>query len=284
MSKRELPSEVTEDDVIRYCDHLKRDGYSAKTRKMRYTAVRGFLRNCGVVVEKIIDPSTHKRLAPRIDQDTQGYAQADLDKLFAACDEYHALVYQFLLATGMRYREANHLTWNNVDFSRNVINLAGEQKVNRRFRSRKAGKMVNAAIVSKTKSRKGREIPIFASLRPMLLKWRQQNPDKVFVFGTRSDMPDNHWLGYGKRAWKRAGLNCRRCDGCMKHDECENFYLHRFRHEFAHRCLNNGVPIHKVSKIMGHHSVEVTMIYLSGDSTAITVDPFAVAKVMATAA
>ncbi|MGB0073623.1 MAG: site-specific integrase [Terracidiphilus sp.] len=283
-SNREFPSEVTESDIISYCDHLKRDGYSAKTRKMRYTAVRGLLRNCGVVVEKIIDDSTHKRLSPNIEQDTEGYAQEDLDRLFAECDEYHALVYQFLLSTGMRYREASHLTWESIDFKQNIIHLAGEQRVNRRFRSRKAGKIVNAAIVSKTKNRKSREIPVFASLRPMLLKWRQQNPDKVFVFGTKNDMPDNHWLGYGKLAWKRAGLNCRRCDGCIKHNECEEFFLHRFRHSFAHRCLNNGVPIHKVSKIMGHHSVEVTMIYLSGDSTAITVDPFAAAKVMATAA
>jgi hypothetical protein len=29
---------------------------------MRYTVVRGFLRHCGVAVEKVIEVSTHKRL------------------------------------------------------------------------------------------------------------------------------------------------------------------------------------------------------------------------------
>ena len=134
LCKREFPPEVTKGDIISYCDHLKRDGYSAKTRKMRYTAIRGFLRSCGVVPEKLIDPATHKRLAPRIDQDIDPYNPADLERLYAACDEYHALVYRFLLATGLRYREANHLTWAAIDFGRWVINLAGEQRVNRRFR------------------------------------------------------------------------------------------------------------------------------------------------------
>ena len=286
MCKREFPPEVTKGDIISYCDHLKRDGYSAKTRKMRYTAIRGFLRSCGVVPEKLIDPATHKRLAPRIDQDIDPYNPADLERLYAACDEYHALVYRFLLATGLRYREANHLTWAAIDFGRWVINLAGEQRVNRRFRSRKTGKMVNAAVEFKTKSRKSREIPIFPSLRPLLLEWRKQHTDKVFVFGTpRSDMPDNHWLEYGKHAWKRAGLNCGQCDGCVKRNKCEEFFLHRFRHSYAHVCLDNGVPIHKVSRRMGHYSIEVTAIYLRGDSQQDDAkDPFAVVKVMSAAA
>jgi len=283
LNKRELPAEVTEDDVIRYCDHLRQEGYSAKTCKMRYTAVRGFLRSCGVVIEKLIDPATHKRLAPKTEGETDPYNPADIERLFAVCDEYHALVYSFLLETGLRYREANSLTWSNVDFTRNVIKLAGEQTVNRRFRSRKEGKMVNAAIVSKTKNRKGREVPIFASLRPMLLKWRERNQDKVYVFGTRSDLPDNHWLEYGKLAWRRAGLNCGQCNGCVRRDKCGSFYLHRFRHSYGHRCADGGIPIHRLCKWMGHHSIEVTAIYLSGESGAVDADPFAV-KIEAMAA
>lgn len=175
LTKRELPSQVTENDVINYCDHLQREGYSAKTRKMRYTAVRGFLRSCGVIVEKVVDAATHKRLSPKIDPITDPYDPADLEKLYAACDEYHTLVYKFLLMTGLRFREANHLPWSNIDFARNMITLPAEQSVNRRYHSRKAGKMVTTAVESKTKSRKSREIPLFASLRPLLLQWREQN-------------------------------------------------------------------------------------------------------------
>ena len=153
--------------------------------------------------------------------------------------------------------------------------VQGEQKVNRYYHNRIAGKMVTAAIKSETKNRKGREVPNFPSLRPLLLIWRDQNPDKVFVFGTRSDIPDSHWLEYGKKAWKRAGLNCNTCDGCVKHGQCEHFYQHKFRHTYAHRCLDAGIRLHKLSKWMGHHSIEVTAIYLSGGSSAADRDPFA---------
>jgi integrase len=270
---RVCASEVTEGDVVSYLTKLMTDGfaekvsisgadgrkirvdgktkgYSKKSRVMRYTAIRGFLRSCGVQVERIIGADTHKRLAAKPDANTDPYTQEELDRFFSACDDKHRLIFTLLLSTGLRFREANHLTWANVDFKRNVITLQGEQKVNRHYHSRKAGKMVTAAIKSKTKNRKGREVPIFPSLRPQLLKWREQNPYTVFVFGTRSDMPDNHWLGYGKKAWKRAGLNCNTCEGCAKRGECDHFYLHKFRHSFAHRCLDAGIPIHKVSKWM----------------------------------
>lgn len=275
---REFPSQVIEEDVIRYLDGLQEQGYAPKTRTMRYITVRGFLRSCGVQVEKVIDPSTHKRLVVKIDVNTDPYDPADLEKLYAACNEYHRAVYQFLLATGLRYREANHLTWSNVDFTRNVILIPREQRVNRKYRSRQTGKMVSKAVDFEPKSCKAREVPIFASLRPLLLKWREQHPNTVYVFGTpRSDMPDNHWLEYGKKAWRKAGLNCGTCDGCTEHEECEGFYLHRFRHSYAHRCLDGGMAIHKVSKWMGHHSIEVTAIYLSGGSLAADGDPFAAA-------
>ena len=146
MAHRDSPSQVTEADVIRYIDHLQKGGYAQKTRVMRYTALRGFLRWCGVQVEKVIDPSTHKRLAVKIATHTDPYDPADLAKRYAACDEYHWVVFQFLMATGLRYREANHLTWSNVDSNRNVIIVPREQKVNRKYRSRKTGKMVTAAV------------------------------------------------------------------------------------------------------------------------------------------
>lgn len=275
MAHRDSPSQVTEADVIRYIDHLQKGGYAQKTRVMRYTALRGFLRWCGVQVEKVIDPSTHKRLAVKIATHTDPYDPADLAKLYAACDEYHRVVFQFLMATGLRYREANHLTWSNVDSNRNVIIVPREQKVNRKYRSRKTGKMVTAAVEFQPKSRKSREVPIFGSLRALLLEWRDRHPNTVYVFGTRSDMPDNHWLEYGKKAWRKAGLNCGMCDGCATHQECEGFYLHKFRHSFAHRCLDGKIPIHKVSKWMGHHSIETSAIYLSGGSMEADGDPFA---------
>jgi integrase len=294
--KRTYAREVTETDVISFIDWLgsegyaekvwvvssdgkriridgARKGYSQKSLVMRYVAIRGFLRTCGVQVEKIIEGASHKRLSVKPEQNTDPYTQKDLDKFFAACDDDYRMIFTFLLSTGLRFREASHLTWSHVDWERGIINVPGKQQVNRRYK--RGDKVVDKAVKFKTKSRKGREVPIFASLRPLLEQWRQQHPGTVYVFGTCSDLPNGHWLEYGKQFWKGAGLNCKTCDGCQEHDECEGFNLHKFRHTFAHRCLDAGSPIHKVSKWMGHHSIEVTAIYLSGGSAATDRDPFA---------
>lgn len=273
---RVYASEVTEGDVVSFIDRLQSEGYGQKSRVMRYVAIRGFLRSCGVQVEKVIDAATHKRLSTKPDDNTDPYTQAELDRFFAACDDEYQLIFTFLLSTGLRFREASHLTWSNVAFDRNVITIPGRQRVNRQYRDRKTGKMVNKVVEFKTKSRKGREVPLFESLRGPLLNWRKQHPNAIYVFGTWSDLPNGHWLEYGKRFWKAAGLNCGVCDRCAsKHNECEGFYLHKFRHTYAHRCLDSGISIHKVCKWMGHHSIEVTAKYLSGGSYAADRDPFA---------
>jgi len=289
---RESVHDVIEKDILDYIDDLKREGYtpkptkknkspkkrfySQKTLAMRYTTVRGFLKSHGLDVNKIIEESTHRRLSMKPDEDTDPYTQEELDRLLAVCDDYHARVFSFLKASGLRYREANHLTWRNVDLVRNVINVPFKESVNRVHRDRKTGKMVPKTVEFETKSRRKREVPIFPSLRVMLVEWRQKHPDRVYLFGSRlSDMPDNHWLEYGKRAWRKAGLNCGTCGSCAKRKECEQFFLHKFRHTFAHCCLDGGIGIHKVSRWLGHHSIEVTAVYLRGRSTAADKDPFA---------
>lgn len=272
---RNCATEVTEEDITSYMDTLTREGYSQKTRTMRYTTLRGFLRSCDLDLGKLVDSSNHKRLSLKPEGNTDPYTQRELDGLFAACSDYHRIIFTFLLATGLRYREANHLTWSNIDFERNTITVPFHQRVNRKYHNRMVGKVVTKTVEFKVKSRRKREVPIFASLRPLLVEWRNRHPERVYVFGSRrSDMPDNHWLQYGKRAWRKAGMNCGVCDGCKK-EECEAFFLHKFRHTFAHRCLEAGIPIHKVSRWLGHHSIEVTAIYLTGGSNSADQDPFA---------
>jgi integrase len=294
--KRNYATEITEGDVINFIDWLKgegyaekvwvrttagkrirvdgdRKGYSQKSLVMRYITVRGFLRYCGVQVDEIIDSATHKRLAVKVEGNTDPFTQYEIDRLFAACDDYYRVVFTFLLSTGMRFREASHLTWADVDLDKEAIHIPGTQTINRTFK--RGNKTIEKAVNRRTKSRKGREVPIFPSLIPVLRAWRESHPDTIYLFGTSNDLPNGHWLEYGKKLWREAGLNCGVCDGChSKRDDCDEFYLHKFRHTFAHRCLDAGIPIHKVSKWMGHHSIEVTAIYLSGGSTAADRDPF----------
>ena len=171
--KRQYVADVIEEDVTRYCDALKSQGFSQKTRLMRYTVVRGFLRHCGVAVEKVIEVSTHKRLSAKPDLHTEPYTDRDLEKLFAVCTPYYKVVFTLLLSTGMRFREASHLIWTNVLWEENKINVPGSQRVTNK------GKVVEF----QTKTRRGRKVPMFPSLKTMLLEWRKQHPDTIYVVG-----------------------------------------------------------------------------------------------------
>ena len=125
VSGKQYAKDITCADVVRFMDSVKRDGYAVKTCTIKYVAVRGFLKYCGVNVAKVIDQATHRRLAVKVEGNTDPYTQAELDKLFAVCNDYYRTVFTFLLSTGMRYREANHITWADIDWQRGIINVRG---------------------------------------------------------------------------------------------------------------------------------------------------------------
>ena len=257
---------MTEEDVTNYIDSLIKDEYSQTTRAMRYIALRGFLRNCGVILEKVIEPSTHKRLSTKIEGDTEPYTKEQLEKLIAVCTPYYRMVFTLLLQTGMRFREASHLTWANIKWDKNQLIVPGDQRITN-------GGKVKAF---RTKNRKGRVIPMYPTLKAALQEWRRLNPETIYVVGSlRGDQPNNHWLEYGKQFWKDAGLNCGVCDTCAEKSECEQFYLHKFRHTYAHRCLDVNPDIYELSRNLGHHDITVTIIYLKGRTSNIANDPFA---------
>jgi len=109
------------------------------------------------------------------------------------------------------------------------------------------------------------------------MEWRKLHPDTIYVVGSQlSDYPDGHWLEYLKDYWREAGLSCGVCDGCnSKRNECEKAFVHRFRHTYAHRCLDKRMDLHTLSRNMGHHDISVTTIYLKGRKADMTDDPFA---------
>ena len=267
-AKRVYASDLTEEDITGFCDHLVKQGYAPKSRAMRYTLIRGFLQTCGVDLKALIESSTHKRLGAKPEADTEPYTRAQVEKLLAVCAPYYKMVFTLLLQTGMRFREASHLTWANVLWDEGKISVPGNQRITNR------GKVKEF----QTKNRKGRKIPLYPSLRAALLEWRQQHPDTIYVVGSlRGDQPNNHWLKYGKQFWRDAGLNCGVCDSCAEKGECEQFYLHRFRHTFAHRSLDADIDLYELCRNMGHHDISITTIYLKGRMSKIDRDPFAVA-------
>jgi len=258
--------DVTAQDVTNWYNSLKSDDYAQRTCQTRYSTLRGWFKYCGVNSDTLIDSATHKRLNKKPDPQTEPYTQDELDALFAGCDLYNRVVFTLLLCTGLREQEATNLTWNQIKWKENKIVVLGEHEVYVPGRKK--------PIVFKTKTGKGREIPLFESLKTLLLEWRKQNPKTIFVIGTKADLPNTHLLRTLKRRVAAAELGCGTCYACAAQTGCEAWYLHKFRHTFAHRCLDK-FTIHQVSKWLGHSSLEVTSIYLSGTPKEADADPFA---------
>lgn len=244
-----IPEDITEADVIRYCDELDKR-YSDGVRARRYTSLRGFLFYCRLEPKRLITPSVHKRLKSYERKKVRIYSGVELNSLLAVCDPYHHALFMVALLTGMRDDELAHLLWQQVDFEANVIRLAG-------YEIHHKGKTIKFEL----KDREARDIPLFPLLRDELLRLRALRPNAVFALGTKNDLPNVKILYALKSKARKAGLNCGFCRGCAARKECQRFHVHYFRSSFASYALKRN-DIRKVMEWMGHSDLETLAQYI----------------------
>jgi integrase len=249
LSGRMSAEDITEADVIRYCDELDKR-YSDGVRARRYTSLRGFLFYCGLEPKRLITPSIHKRLKSHEKKKVRIYSGTELTDLLAVCDPYHHALFMVALLTGMRDDELAHLLWQQIDFEANVIRLASYEIQHR-----------GRTIKFKLKDREARDIPLFPTLRDELMRLRALRRNAVFVLGTKNDLPNVKILYALKSKARKAGLNCGFCRGCVARKECHRFHVHYFRSSFASYALRRN-DIRKVMDWMGHSDLETLAQYI----------------------
>jgi integrase len=249
ISGKTFPEDITEADVIRYCDDLDKR-YSDGVRARRYTSLRGFLFFCGREPKRLITPSIHKRLKSYEKKKVRIYGGLELTALLGICEPYHHALFVVALLTGMRDDELAHLLWQQVDFEANVIRLAS-------YEIQHKGKTIKLEL----KDREDRDIPLFPVLRQELLRLRKIRPNAIFVLGTTNDYPNVKILNALKRKVRKAGLNCGLCGGCAARKECHRFHTHYFRSSFASYALKRN-DIRKVMEWMGHSDLETLAQYI----------------------
>jgi integrase len=101
----------------------------------------------------------------------------------------------------------------------------------------------------KSKNKEKRGIPLNASAMEVLIRRSKIIPISGYVFATSNGtkiMTRNLNRAFTK-AVKKAGI--------------KNFRFHDLRHTFATRLVQKGVDIYKVSKLLGHKSIQVTERY-----------------------
>ena len=83
------------------------------------------------------------------------------------------------------------------------------------------------------------------------------------VLGTSNDTPNWKWLPILKCLAPQAELNCEYCRSCREHDECERWYLHKFRVTYTTNLLRAGIDVRTVMMYAGHSEMATVLRYLS---------------------
>jgi len=224
---------LTETDVLRYHKSLRERGLSDRTAANNYITLVTFLRFCKVDVNSLLPRETRKKLSRYVKKEVDIYTTGEIDKLIDASSEYYGLVWYFLYKTGFRMQEAMYLEWPDVDFTTNTVSVHSKP-----------------ALGFEPKDSEERSVPLINGLGDKLREWRTRNPTTRFVFGTRSDLPNFHWLENLKDAATKAGLNREACR------------LHMFRATYCTTALRSGLDLPTVQRLMGHSDLASTMRYL----------------------
>jgi integrase len=233
--------ELNEGLILRWYAALRKRGNSDRTINNKHTSLFGFLRWAGVDTKKLAER------APKFtEKSVEVYNKDELKKFFASLTHsYHRIVFETLLKTGMRMQEAVFLEWHDIDFARGTITVSEKNDL---------GFVI--------KDRAGRTLPIPSDLVDHLQTWKETRGGRL-VLGTSNDTPNWKWLQLLKRLARIAGLNCGHCQKCRERNECERWYLHKFRSTYTTNLLRAGIDARTVMQYTGHEDMETVLRYLS---------------------
>ena len=233
--------ELNEDIILRWYAALRKRGNSDRTINNKHTSLFGFLRWAGVDTKKLA-----ARAPKYTEKSVEVYNTEQLKAFFASLkDDYHRIIFETLLKTGMRMQEAMFLEWHDIDFARATITVNEKNDL---------GFVI--------KDRAGRTLPIPADLVEHFQTWKEKHGGRL-VLGTSNDTPNWKWLPLLKRLVRKADLNCGHCQGCREQDECERWYLHKFRATYTTNLLRAGIDARTVMQYTGHADLATVMRYLS---------------------
>lgn len=240
---------------------LYKDGYSRTTITAVQSIVKGMFDQA--VKNNIIinDPAKNLTL-PRFRKKTQNdrrvmsKEETEVFLKYAAGSAYYDY-YRLALCTGLRINEAFALQWDEIDWKRKMISIKGTLVY-------ESGQGVRK---DSTKSLAGvREIPMIEESEQLLRSLRKKRAETRLLLGDK---------------WKeRAGLEnlvlfnafgSSFCDTNVRKDinrivkkinddgiEFDHITPHTFRHTFATRGLEAGIPLKVMQTILGHNSLAMT--------------------------
>jgi len=166
------------------------------------------------------------------------YTSEELKLFFSqTMDDAYRLAFMGLVFTGMRFSELANITWDDIDFERNLIFVKSSES----FRT----KTFNSE----------RAIPLNAVLRDLLTSYYPKRKSDLYIFTSPNGLQlrERKLLAVCKIIAEKAGL-------------ANNAYLHKFRHTYATMLIFRGVHIQNIKELLGHWSISETERYAHNSS------------------
>ncbi|MTD41642.1 tyrosine-type recombinase/integrase [Erwinia sp. CPCC 100877] len=160
----------------------------------------------------------------------------------AAFEERGCSAIILALYTGLRIGEISGLKWSDIDFEKNIIYI--KRTLYRIPSTKKGGKTEIIITEPKTKSSL-RSIPLAKNLKTYLLNKKMQQTSE-YVIACKGSYSEPRVISY---RFKKVLLKAK-----MK-----PIHFHVLRHTFATRCVEQGIDIAAVSKLLGHASIKLTL-------------------------
>jgi integrase len=226
--------EIERIDLLEFVAFLRdKKKLAPRTVFNKFTCVMTFLESQGI--PKLLGKNDKPRF---VETEVEIFEDNQLIDLYPACSLYHRTLYDFLLMTGFREQEAMHITWRNVRFNANIVEMRWKPQFN-----------------WSPKAYKEREVPVPDELLGSLEAYRKTLPERraalgALVFSTRSGKCDTHMIRALKRNARKASLNP------------DDFWLHKFRATFATTHLRAGVDLKTVMAWMGQTTMDSIVRYL----------------------
>ena len=184
-----------------------------------------------------VNPATKVKKPKKDNRRVRFLTREEAEKLLDTLKKHSTQVYEMAylsLYTGMRFGEIANLTWQDIDFQNDIINIKDP------------------------KNNTGRVAYITQELKDMLIGKRKREKPKNLSELIFKDKGGNKLIGVSKtydRSVNKIGLN----DGIT--DPRDKVVFHTLRHTFASWLAINGTPIYTIKELMGHKSLAMTERY-----------------------
>lgn len=173
------------------------------------------------------------------------YSYEEFQKFIKEMDDLkYKTLFTFLYYEGTRIGEANALTWKDINWKRNTVNI--DKTANTKIKG------VDFLVTSTKKTASDRVIPLIDDAKTLLLEWQEEQKkytnynDDWFVFGGPKPMGESHLHDIKNKAADKAGL--------------KHIRIHDFRHSAAVFYITElNCPATMIQALLGHANLSITL-------------------------